>query len=55
LDDFFKPHDADNENGLGNKIILEYSEDDYAFVTAKLTAIGGTKEAAIYSLLKDVA
>ena len=51
LDDFFEDAPEDQEENL-NKLILEYTEEDYQFVLDRLKEIGGSKESAIYDLLR---
>ena len=47
--DFFE--DKNEEISDIQKIILEYTQDEYAIIIDKLAEIGGTKENAIYNLL----
>jgi len=47
--DFFE--DKDEEISDIQKIVLEYTQDEYAIIIDKLAEIGGTKENAIYNLL----
>ena len=51
LDNFFE-EDKENEQKQNiDKIILEYTPDDYSKVISKLTEIGGSKEQAIFKSL----
>jgi len=51
LDDFFEEHEAE-EKELKNKIILEYSEDEYDKVIAAFNKIDGSKEQIVWEFLK---
>jgi len=46
---FFEEKDIDIENN--EKIILEYTKEEYKLIIDKLSAIGGTKETAIFNSL----
>ena len=50
IDDFFKQ--KENEKPQPNKIILEYSKDEYDFITEKLKANTKTKEQIFYEAIK---
>lgn len=50
LDDFFEEKEED-QGSKGNKIILEFSDEDHARVLDKFEEIGGSKEKIILDLL----
>lgn len=52
LDNFFKEDDTETKEET-NKIVLEYSDEDYEFVNNKFKEIGGSKESIIYNLLSE--
>ena len=52
LDDFFEEAPEQEEAQEKNKIILEYSDEDFEFVNNRFKEIGGSKENIIYNLLK---
>ena len=47
--DFFE--DKDEESSDIQKIILEYTQEEYEIIIDKLAELGGTKESIIYNLL----
>ena len=51
LDSFFEDSNEDEKEAV-NKIILEYSEDDYNKVIEKLDSLEGSKEQIIWNLLE---
>jgi hypothetical protein len=51
LDDFFEEVEEGKDTEQKNKIILEYTEEDFNKVQDALKEIGGTKEQAIFNLL----
>ncbi len=50
LDDFFE-EDTSNPKEEKQKIILEYSEEEFEIITEKFNSIGGTKESIIWNAL----
>jgi hypothetical protein len=51
LDDFFEEANDEPEKENTNKIILEYTDDEYEIVIDKIKEIGGSNEKVIYNLL----
>ena len=51
LDSFFEDSNEDEKEAV-NKIILEYSEDDYNKIVEKLDSLEGSKEQIIWNLLE---
>tara|TARA_R100001530_G_scaffold3039_1_gene4714 strand:- start:603 stop:1142 length:540 start_codon:yes stop_codon:yes gene_type:complete len=52
LDNFFEEDTTDKEKENTNKIILEYSEEDYNKVINKFNSMSGAKEEILFRLLK---
>ena len=51
MDDFFKEDDSDTEKEQLNKIVLEYSDEDFKQITEAFKNIGGSKEKIVYEML----
>lgn len=51
LDEFFKEDESDGDDNKKNKIVLEYTEEDYEKVCAAFDAIDGSKESIVWNLL----
>ena len=52
LDDFFEEDNSEPAEDINtNKIVLEYSEEDYEIIIEKFNSLEGTKESIIWNLL----